>query len=55
MATILATVVPHLHSDVVYLIDGVAHRGPQAVVDGYRNGSALADLGAAGERQAHRR
>ena len=32
----------HLHADVVYLIGGIAHRGPDAVVDSYRQGSATA-------------
>jgi hypothetical protein len=32
----------HLHAEVVYLIDGTTHRGPDAVVDSYRQGSAAA-------------
>jgi ketosteroid isomerase-like protein len=31
-----------LHPDVTYRIGGDEHRGPAAVVDSYRNGSALA-------------
>ena len=32
----------HLHGDVVYVIGGVTHRGPDAVVESYRQGSATA-------------
>lgn len=35
-------VAAHLHSEVVYTIDGVTHRGPQAVVESYQTGSAAA-------------
>ncbi len=37
-----ARVARHLHRDVVYTIDGITHRGPEAVVESYRNGSATA-------------
>lgn len=32
----------HLDNDVVYIIGGVTHRGPDAVVDSYRSGSVTA-------------
>ncbi len=35
-------VAEHLDSDVTYIIDGVTHRGPEAVVESYRQGSAAA-------------
>jgi hypothetical protein len=35
-------VADHLDSDVTYTIDGVTHRGPEAVVESYRRGSAAA-------------
>ena len=37
-----ARVARHLHRDVVYTIGGITHRGPKAVVESYRNGSATA-------------
>jgi hypothetical protein len=35
-------VAEHLHPEVTYTIDGVTHRGPDAVVASYRRGSATA-------------
>lgn len=37
-----ARVARHLHPDVVYTIEGITNRGPEAVVESYRNGSATA-------------
>jgi ketosteroid isomerase-like protein len=35
-------VAAHLAKDVTYIIDDVTHRGPEAVVESYRQGSAAA-------------